>query len=153
MSHSSENGAATASSEHPSSTSAEFAEIVRRIDDQQLSRAMSDPMSRLLVLHGVFAEMPRRAVGDRLAGVHAVIRFRVGEPPATWTVIVENATCIVHEGELAGRPTVTLELGMVPFLRLIAGQTGGMALMATGKLRIKGNLMTARKIEEWFARH
>ncbi|MET8654398.1 SCP2 sterol-binding domain-containing protein [Nocardia aurea] len=109
-------------------------------------------MSRTVVLHAVFDEMPRRLIGDRVDGVDSVVCWRIGEPVDMWTVVVANSRCTVHQGNPGLEPTVTLELGMVPFLRMIAGQMGGMALLVTGNLRIKGNMMTARKMEKWFVR-
>ncbi|MFI5781314.1 SCP2 sterol-binding domain-containing protein [Nocardia sp. NPDC051570] len=135
-----------------SSASSEFNEIIRGIDDNVLANAMTDPFSRALVLHAVFAEMPHRVIGERIENVEAVVRWQIGNPAAIWTVIIENGCCTVHEGIAGSQPTVTMEIDMVMFLRLIAGQVGGMALMLSGRLRIKGNLMTARKIEDWFVR-
>ncbi|MEU2033797.1 SCP2 sterol-binding domain-containing protein [Nocardia amamiensis] len=109
-------------------------------------------MTRTLVLHAIFAEMPLRLLGDRVSGVESVVCWRIGQPQQVWTVTVAGAACTVHEGNSTVRPTVTLELETVPFLRMIAGQVGGMALMTTGRLRIKGSLTAARKIEDWFAR-
>ena len=134
------------------SRSSEFNEIVRSIDDETLASAMADPMSRTVVLHAVFDEMPRRLIGDRVEGVDSVVCWRIGEPADMWTVVVANSRCTVHQGNPGLDPAVTLELGMVPFLRMIAGQMGGMALLVTGNLRIKGNMMTARKMEKWFVR-
>jgi len=134
------------------SLAAEFNAIVRRIDDDTLNRSMSDALSRELVLAAVFREMPARMRTDRTARERTVVRWRIGDPAAVWTVVVDLGGCTTHSGPTDEIPDVTVELEMVPFLRLIAGQVGGFALTATGRLRIKGNLLLARKLEDWFAR-
>ncbi|WP_067826839.1 SCP2 sterol-binding domain-containing protein [Nocardia inohanensis] len=131
---------------------AEFNAIVARIDDRTLRTAMADPMTRAVVLGAVFAGMPQRVRGDKIDGVSAVIRWRIGDEPDCWTVLIDGGACAVRSGMTSRTPTVTLELGTVPFLRMIAGQTGGMALVLSGKLRIKGSLTIARHLEDWFAR-
>lgn len=131
---------------------AEFNEIVRRIDDRTLRTAMADPVTRAVVLGAVFAGMPQRVRGDRIDGVTATICWRIGAAPDCWTVVIDRGDCVVRPGMTGEIPTVTLELGTVAFLRMIAGQTGGMALVLSGKLRIKGSLVIARHLEDWFAR-
>lgn len=112
---------------------------------------MANPMTRAVVVGAVFAEMPHRARVDKIAGVDAVLYWRIGGD-VDWTVVIDHGSCTVRPGNDIEDSTVTLELGTVPFLRMIAGQTTGMALLLTGKLRLKGSLMVARHLEEWFVR-
>lgn len=133
------------------SLAAEFNEIIRRIDDDTLSGSMSDALSRELVLAAVFREMPARMRPDRAGRKRTVLRWRIGDPAAVWTVVIDAGVCTAHSGVTDEIPDLTVELAMVPFLRLIAGQVGGFALATSGRMRIKGSLLLARKLEDWFA--
>ena len=130
-------------------TAREFAEIVARIDDSTLDRAMADDGTRALVLHGVFGQMPDRLHHDRAVGVDAVVHWQVGHRPDAWTVRIVDGRCTVTEG-LAGTPTVRFDIGNVAFLRLISGQATGMGLLLTGKLRLSGSMAFARQVEDLF---
>ncbi|HEY5854567.1 MAG TPA: SCP2 sterol-binding domain-containing protein [Aldersonia sp.] len=130
-------------------TAREFAEIVARIDDATLERAMADDGTRALVLHGVFGQMPDRLHRERAVGVDAVVHWQVGRRPDVWTVRITDGRCTVTEG-LAGTPTVRFDIGNVAFLRLISGQASGMGLILTGKLRLAGSMAFARQVEDLF---
>jgi putative sterol carrier protein len=69
-----------------------------------------------------------------------------------WEVVIHDGRCTSTDRPAHAKPTVSFELGDVAFPRLITGQTSGMALLLTRRLKVRGDLGFARRIDQLFER-
>ncbi|KAG9241529.1 putative fatty acid-binding protein [Calycina marina] len=73
-----------------------------------------------------------------------VLKNKAGEEDS-WNIDLKN-TGIVSKG-LGEKPTVTLSLSDDDFAKLIAGKANAQRLFMGGKLKVKGDVMKATKME------
>jgi putative sterol carrier protein len=131
----------------------DFADLVAGSSDEDVAAAMSDPELRAKVLAAIFGQMPSRLRADRARGLDAVVHWVVtgkDEARDEWEVVIRDEACTVGEGFTEPKATVRFEVPDVQFLRMIAGQTTGMKLMIGRKLRVRGDMMFAPRIEGLF---
>ena len=103
------------------------------------------------VLRTVFDGMAEAFMPERAAGEDAVIQYHVtvGEKAYSYRLKVANGKCEVMQG--AGGPArVTLSMAVPDFLRLVAGELGGIWALMTGKLKVGGDMLFARTMQGWF---
>jgi hypothetical protein len=124
-----------------------LARWVGSASDAQLELAMRRPVRRIL-LWQVFATMCRRVDGNAWPA-NAVVEFRIHRRRSSgidrYQVAIANGRCRASRSA-KGRPTVTLDLMPVPFLRLVGGAAGAPSLILTGKLRVAGDLILAARL-------
>jgi len=111
---------------------------------------MRSPLRRVL-LQQVFQTMRRRVDPARVAGIDAVVEFRVrrsgGRPADRVQVAIADGRCTTSRGAHR-RATVTLDMGPATFLRLVGGAAGVHRLVLLGKLRVWGDLVLAARLPE-----
>jgi alkyl sulfatase BDS1-like metallo-beta-lactamase superfamily hydrolase len=94
------------------------------------------------VIDGIFEGMRQRSLPEKARNadirVQWVVRDDAQEYPYAMTI--KDSTCQVAPGSIE-EPTVTFTLDLLPFLKLIAGQSNGQKLFITGKLKVDGNPM------------
>ena len=131
---------------------AQLAEMIKGLSDEDL-KAQLDQMGQDEVLRQIFTRMPEAFRPDKAQGVTATMQYDIttddGVKP--WTVVVDNGTCTTSEGA-ADDPRLTLQLGIVDFVRLIFGQAEGPQLFMGGKLKLKGDMMFAMQMQTYFDR-
>ena len=66
-----------------------------------------------------------------------------------YVVGVHSGSCTAGSGQ-ADSPKVTFTLDLVPFCRLVTGQSDGMKLFMTGKLKLTGDMMFATRVNGFF---
>ncbi|WP_330250289.1 SCP2 sterol-binding domain-containing protein [Nocardia sp. NBC_00565] len=129
----------------------EFKNLIASTSDEKLRAALADPNIRNTMLDTVFARMPDRLSVDEARGVDATVLWRVGQTPDEWLVTIRDGGCTVTKATAGVKPTVSLTLGDVLFLRLLSGQASGTKSMLSGKLRVKGDVLFARRVEKLFS--
>ncbi|MEV4239735.1 MULTISPECIES: SCP2 sterol-binding domain-containing protein [unclassified Nocardia] len=129
----------------------EFKNLIANTSDEKLRAALADPNIRNTMLDTVFARMPDRLSVDEARGVDATVLWRVGQTPDEWLVTIRDGACTVTKATAGVKPTVSLTLGDVLFLRLLSGQASGTKSMLSGKLRVKGDVLFARRVEKLFS--
>ncbi len=131
----------------------ELANLVREMSDDEVNVAIKDQIGIDTVLKEIFTGMEERFLPEKAAGVEATIQYNVktDEGTKTWTVAFAGGKCETTEGA-ATNPRLTLELGLVDFVRLIFGQSEGTQLFMTGKLRLQGDMMFAMQMQSFFDR-
>lgn len=132
---------------------AAFAELVGVATDVQLRDVMAHPDTRTLILDRIFDQMAERVVPERTRGIDAVVHWHITGGPAGGldrfqVHIRDGAAVVTRNGEAKAK--VTMIVDPVGFLRMIAGQTTGMKLMLGRKLRVKGDMMFAPRLEHMF---
>jgi predicted lipid carrier protein YhbT len=130
---------------------AELARLVRSTSDEQLAAGVR--ANGEAILAEVFRRFPERlsAEGRRQ---RAAIEWRlrgVGEGDAAqrWFVILDGEGCRTGR-DLDVEPRVTLELDALDFLKLVTGNANPVRLALTGRLKIRGDLLFAPRIQRCF---
>lgn len=131
---------------------AEFARLVKSTPDSQLHEVMTGE-HRPTILDAIFDRFPARFRPDQAAGTSAVIHWVIGGAPDggadTYQVVVEDGVCTTS-AVADQEPRLTISLGPVEFLKLIAGASNPMMMFMSGKLKAKGDLGLAANLPNLF---
>lgn len=129
----------------------QYAALVADASDEDLKRGVAE--NRDLLLGEVFKRMPERFRADKAGDLDAVVEWRIGGRADgghdRWQLAIRDRGCtLAPEGD--DDPTVTLSVGPVDFLKLITGNASGPMLFAFGKLKVRGDLLLAARIQSFF---
>jgi putative sterol carrier protein len=82
-----------------------------------------------------------------------VVQYDVTTPDGvmTFQMRVADGRCDMQSGAPL-QPRVKLNLTLPDFLRLVSGKLSGLKAFMTGRLRVSGDVLLARRIEGWFER-
>ena len=94
-----------------------------------------------------FAQLPSRADSSKTAGMTNSYLFDI-EGAGTWKVDVDDGTVTVSEG--GGDADVTIATSQETFQKIIAGEQNPTSAYMTGKLKIKGDMGAALKLQKLF---
>ena len=94
-----------------------------------------------------FEGLPSRVSADRIAGVNNTYVFEI-EGAGTWTVAIADGSIDVTEG--AGDADCTFAASEESFEKIIAGEQNPTTAYMTGKLKIKGDMGAAMKLQKLF---
>jgi alkanesulfonate monooxygenase SsuD/methylene tetrahydromethanopterin reductase-like flavin-dependent oxidoreductase (luciferase family)/putative sterol carrier protein len=125
-----------------------FRAFVRRSDDRRLERTVGSGAG-LKVLFGAMAQayQPDKAAG--FAGdLQYDLRRSSGEV-VSWTVTLGPERASVRPG-IASAPALTLELGVVDFVRMAGGDLDPGKALLTGRMDMAGDLAIAARLGEMF---
>ena len=128
----------------------QFAALVREASDDQLAEGFR--ANREVLLEEIFRRMPQQFDPERGAGVDAVVEWQITRPdgePDRWQIAVRDGACSV-ERDGGADPDVSLRVGPVDFVKLITGAEAGPKLFVFGRLKIRGNVMLAARMQSWF---
>ncbi len=137
----------------PSEVSAEeFARLVAAWDDDGLITEGIRAVGVEPMLERVFDEMAQRFRSDRAEGVEADIQWLIEarEERHEYVVRIGAGWCEAERGRVE-EPRVTFDLDIAAFARLITGQADPIRLLLTRRLRVKGDLLFARRVPTFFA--
>jgi putative sterol carrier protein len=94
-----------------------------------------------------FEGLPSRVSADRIAGVNNTYVFDI-EGAGTWRVAIADGSIDVTEG--AGDADCTFAASEESFEKIIAGEQNPTTAYMTGKLKIKGDMGAAMKLQKLF---
>jgi putative sterol carrier protein len=94
-----------------------------------------------------FDGLAERVSADRIAGMNNTYVFEI-EPAGTWTVAIADGAITVTEG--AGDGDVTIAASEESFEKIVAGEQNPTSAYMTGKLKIKGDMGAAMKLQKLF---
>lgn len=98
----------------------------------------------------VFAMMPQRFNAAAAAGVNATYQFDLtGDGGGTWQVKVSAAGAEVSEGA-PGAANITITMAAGDYLDMINGKLNPQMAFMGGKLKIKGDMSLALKMQQIF---
>ena len=95
-----------------------------------------------------FETLPSRADSSKTAGMNNSYAFDI-EGAGQWTVKVEDGTVSVHDGT-ADAADCTISASQEIFEKIIAGQQNPTSAYMTGKLKLKGDMGAAMKLQKLF---
>ena len=94
-----------------------------------------------------FAELPTRTDASKTAGMNNTYLFEV-EGAGTWLVSVDDGRVSVTEG--GGEADCTISASEENFAKMVAGELNPTTACMTGKLKIKGDMGAAMKLQKLF---
>jgi putative sterol carrier protein len=94
-----------------------------------------------------FEGLPSRVSADRIAGMTNTYVFDV-EGAGTWTVAIADGAIEVTEG--AGDADCTFTASEESFEKIVSGEQNPTTAYMTGKLKIKGDMGAAMKLQKLF---
>ena len=95
-----------------------------------------------------FDSLPTRADADKLAGMNNSYLFDI-EGEGQWQVVVADGAITVTEGE--GAADTTISTSGETFDQIVAGDQNPTTAYMTGKLKIKGDMGAAMKLQKLFS--
>ena len=129
----------------------QFASLVTEATDEQLAEGMAT--NRELILSEIFTRMPEQFDPAKAPDVNAVVEWQITDGPEgrtdRWQLTIKDGACTCAEGGDA-EPDVTFTVAPVDFVKLIAGAESGPKMFVFGKLKIRGNLMLAARVQGFF---
>lgn len=100
----------------------------------------------------IFDGMPQTFLPEKAVGMNAVIQFDIaGEGGGQWHADIVNGALTVVEG-LHEKPGVTLSASAQDYLDISTGKLNGQLAFMTGRLKAKGDLGLAMKMQSIFKR-
>lgn len=131
---------------------AQIAEAIKGLSDEDLRKRL-DEQGVDPTLQQIFAGMQDAFQPDKAPGVSAVIQYELAVDGETkpWSVNIADGKCTTAEGA-ADNPRLTLQLAIADFVRLVFGQADGQQLFMSGKLKLKGDMMFAMQMQNFFRR-
>jgi putative sterol carrier protein len=94
-----------------------------------------------------FEQLPNRVVPEKTAGMNNSYVFAI-DGAGTWTVRVADGAVTVDEGDTGG--DVTISTSAEVFEKIVAGRQNPTAAYMTGKLKVKGDMNAAMKLQKLF---
>lgn len=94
-----------------------------------------------------FAELPGRVDPAKTAGMNNAYVFDV-DGVGQWTVTVTDGAVSVAEG--AGEADCTISASEETLTKIVNGETNATSAYMTGKLKIKGDMGAALKLQKLF---
>jgi putative sterol carrier protein len=99
----------------------------------------------------VFDMMPTRFNAAAAAGVNATYQFDLtGDGGGTWQVAVGSGSCQVAQGAPNDKPNITITMAAGDYLDMITGKLNPQMAFMGGKLKIKGDMSLALKMQQIF---
>jgi putative sterol carrier protein len=129
-----------------------FARIVRNAPQERIEQVMATPARRVVVA-GIFWQLPQHVSRRQAAGTDATIRWEITGPAGAVDVFdlqIADGRCRVHRGGSEAEPRVTITLDGAEFLRLATGNADPMQDYFSGKIKLKGDIMLAAKLQSLF---
>jgi putative sterol carrier protein len=94
-----------------------------------------------------FEGLPSRVSPERIEGVNNTYLFEI-EGAGTWTVAIADGAIEVTEG--AGDADCTFAASEENFEKIVAGEQNPTTAYMSGKLKIKGDMGAAMKLQKLF---
>jgi putative sterol carrier protein len=106
----------------------------------------------MTTVRSIFEGMPETFLPEKAAGLSAVIQFDItGEGGGRWYASIEDGRLEVVEGTHEDSQ-LTLTANAEDYIDISTGKLDGQLAFMTGRLRAKGDLKLAVKMQSLFAR-
>jgi putative sterol carrier protein len=97
-----------------------------------------------------FDGLESRFHADRAAGLECVYQFDItGDGGGSWHADIGGGGCTVTPG-VAASPDITISCGASDWMRIIEGQLNPQMAFMTGKLKVKGDMGLALRLQSLF---
>ena len=107
-------------------------------------------MEKATSIKQVFEAMPEQFNADAASGVDAVFQFDLtGDDGGKYWVKVQDQQLSIEEGE-HDNPSITIISSADDYLKLANGDINAMNAFMQGKVKVKGNMGLAMKLQSMF---
>jgi putative sterol carrier protein len=107
-------------------------------------------VARVESVQGYFDTLPERFVASASEGLDAVFQFEIsGDEGGTWHVHVKDGALEIFEGAHEN-PSAKILAKDQDYLKICNGEMNGLRAVMTRKMKIEGNLVLARKMQNLF---
>lgn len=107
-------------------------------------------MTDKLTIDTLMGRMSKAFLPEKAGDKEAVIQYHLtGEDSGDWVVEIKGGECSVEQGTVED-PDLTLTADSSDYVRVITGELNAMNAFAGGKLKLKGDLSLAMKLQSWF---
>jgi len=98
----------------------------------------------------IFDGMPEAFNKEAATGMNAVFQYDItGDGGGKWYNEIKDGELTVNEGE-HGSPNITLTVSAEDYVAMAEGTLNGQQAFLTGKLKIKGDMSLAMKLQTLF---
>ncbi len=98
-----------------------------------------------------FSTLSDRFVADAAGGVNAVMQYSLsGDGGGDWVVKIEDGSFQGVETGTADKPTLHIMMDAEKFIEMANGDLDGRKAFLTRKLKVKGNIALAQKMQKFF---
>ena len=140
-------------SDQPQVDPAQLAEAVKGMSDEELASTIKE-MGIDDSLRNIFEGMRDSFKPEAAQNVSSTVQYDIDTEDGLkqWSVTFDNGSCSVAEGP-ASDPRLTIQIGLVDFVRLIFNQAQGPQLFMGGKMKLQGDMMWAMQMQNYFERN
>ena len=118
--------------------------------DIEIKEKRTDVKSRLETVDEVIASMPARFQPDACRRIKASYHWKIsGKDPKQFTILVNDGTFEIRYGEHEGSDVI-MDTDSDTYLGLVNGKTKGIIAIMTRKLRVRGSMILASKMDKIF---
>jgi putative sterol carrier protein len=96
-----------------------------------------------------FEGLPARADASKLAGMNNSYLFDI-DGAGMWLVTIDGGVVSVREGDGEADADCTISASEENFQRILSGEQNATSAYMTGKLKIKGDMGAAMKLQKLF---
>jgi len=89
----------------------------------------------------------RQAMVKKVKGLFQLDLKNASGQVQSWTIDLKNGDGDVKLGKPAGKPDIIIALADKDFVDMASGKLNGQKAFMTGKLKVKGNMMLATKLD------
>lgn len=94
----------------------------------------------------LIGQMPDVFLPDQAKGLDMTVQFMIQAP---MYAVIANGRCHVHDG-YADAPDLTVNTSDADLVKLMYGELNGVMAYMSGRLRVRGDLINARKLPNVF---
>lgn len=97
-----------------------------------------------------FDQVPSKVNKEKIKDMNCIYQFNItGDGGGDWNIAIANGNATVNQG-VADNPNITLTMEAGNFVNLLQGKLNGQMAFMTGKLKIKGEMGLAMKLQSVF---
>lgn len=101
-------------------------------------------------VEGFFSELQSKVDASKAAGMNAAFQFDItGDGGGQWHAAIANGNVKVAPGAYEN-PNIVLTANAENWMKIVAGELSGQTAFLTGKLKIKGDMSLAMKLQSIF---
>ncbi|MQY16040.1 hypothetical protein SRB5_62320 [Streptomyces sp. RB5] len=129
----------------------EFARIVKKLSDKEITEIARDEPLRARVIAEIFGRMGRQFRSDMAGSLKALIRWKItGDTEIVYETDLDHGDIKVTEGRTNADPRTTLVMNDAAFLKLTSGNGNPVTMFMTRKLKVAGDVGFAAGLTRYF---
>lgn len=98
-----------------------------------------------------FSGLGEKVDSGKIAGINAVYQFDItGDNGGQWYVNIADGSAAVAQGAHEN-PNITISASDENWIKIVDGELNGQTAFLTGKLKVKGDMSLAMKLQNLFA--